>query len=160
MTSGATLRATALLVVLATIVAGAQSKPPSESQYQEFILGVSQDIAKLKDQYPQLHEFSPARHADSAGLKISYGYRTHRPERGGGWSAGVPNPDPDGIWFYIDLHEPDSRAQIHTQPVPSSHGRVGNKSVSFLILEGQDTRPVAAEISAILKRRGAQPSAR
>ena len=145
-----------LAFFLVPIVAGAQSGSPGELQYREFIRGVSEDLAELKDKYPQLQEFSLTRHADLAELKISYGYRTHRAERPGGWSAAVPNPDPDGIWFYIDLHDPDSKAQIHTQPVPNSHGRVGNKSVSFLILEGSKTKPVAGEIAAILKRHGAQ----
>ena len=136
-------------------VAGRPWGQSSEEEYRKFIRAVSQDISKLKDRYPQLQEFSSTKHADLTELRVSYGYRTHRAERPGGWSAAVPNPDPDGIWFYIDLHDPDSKAQIHTQPVPNSHSRVGNKSVSFLILEGSKTKPVAGEIAAILKRHGA-----
>jgi hypothetical protein len=118
-----------LALLLAPHVAVAQSGSTGESQHREFIRGVSEDIAKLKERYPQLQEFSPAEHADIAQLKMSYGYRTHGAERGGGWSGAVPNPNPDGIWFYIDLHDPDSKAQIHTQPVPNSYGRLGDKSV-------------------------------
>ena len=125
-------------------------------KYRRFIEGVTEDISKLKLQFPQLQEFSPARNADTAELKISYGYRTHRAQQAGGWTSGVPNPDPDGIWFYIDLHHPDSNAQIHTQPVTGYNLKVGDKTVSFLILEGKATTPVAGEISKILSRRGAK----
>ena len=92
---------------------------------------------------------------DSERLRITYGFRTHRSERSGGWVSGVPNPDPDGIWFYIDLHDPDSTAQIHTQPFTGPPLAFDNKIVSFLILEGAETQSIRDEILSILKCHGA-----
>ena len=70
-----------------------------------------------------------------------------------GWAGGVPNPDSDGIWFYVDLHDADSQAQIHTQPV-TANLCLGKKRVSFLILEGEGTNSVAGRIHAILTAHG------
>jgi hypothetical protein len=126
------------------------------SPYDEFIRKVSEDIARLKQEYPQLREFSPQKHADIASLRVTYAYHTRRAAHAGGWTSAVPNPDPDGIWFHIDLHDPESTAQIHTQPMTGRHRRVGGKRVSFLVLEGAATKPVAGRIAAILERRGAR----
>jgi hypothetical protein len=125
------------------------------TKYHEFIKKVSEEISKLKETYPQLKEFSIDKHADIENLKVSYSYHTHKSKRSGGWTSGVPNPDPDGIWFYIDLHDKGSTAQIHTQPITGTSLRVGNKSVCFLILEGKTTKSVAGKISSILKQNGA-----
>ena len=126
--------------------------------YRKFIRDVSRKISGLKVKYPQLQEFSVEKNADSERLRITYDFRTHRSERSGGWVSGVPNPDPDGIWFYIDLHDPDSTAQIHTQPFTYPQLAFGDKLVSFLILEGAQTRSVREEILSILKRHGAGTS--
>ena len=127
-----------------------------ESKYHEFIKRVSEEITKLKETYTQLKEFSIDKHADIENLKIDYCYHTHKSEHTGGWTSGVPNPDPDGIWFYIDLHDKDSTAQIHTQPITGASLQIGNKSICFLILEGEATRSVSGEISSILERNGAK----
>ena len=114
---------------------------------------IAQDIEKLKNEFPQLKEFSLTKSLDSKRLVISYDFHTHEPERRVGWTGGVPNPDDDGIWFYIDFHERDSQAQIHTQPVtiPLS---LGKKRVSFLILQGQKTKSLESHIMSILKKNG------
>ena len=49
-----------LAFLLVPIVAGAQSGSPGELQYRKFIRGVSEEIAELKERYPQLQEFSPS----------------------------------------------------------------------------------------------------
>jgi len=122
---------------------------------QQFIRRVANDIEKLKNQYPQLSEFSSTRHLKLPDLKISFAYHTHRAEKPGGWTGSVPNPDPDGIWFYVDIHRPDSTAQIHTQPV-TEQLCFQTERVSFLILEGKDTKPVSEQIRKILGRHGAK----
>jgi len=135
---------------------GSYSAPgPRRDNRHEFIEKVSREIAILKKKYPQLSEFSATNHVNFVELKISYAYHTHRAEHRGGWTAGVPNPDADGIWFYIDLHNANSTAQIHTQPVTIPLC-FGDDRVSFLILEGADTKPVSGEIQKILERHGAK----
>jgi hypothetical protein len=113
------------------------------------------DIANLKSSFPQLEDFSAAENLNASEIKISYGYHTHQPEQRGGWTSGVPNPDEDGIWFYIDFHDVDSTAEIHTQPVTASIC-IGDKKVSFLSLEGKHTKPVDGTIFQVLEKHGAK----
>src|SRR3989338_2495952 len=114
---------------------------------------IAQDIEKLKNELPQLKEFSVNQNLDTSRLVISYQFHTHKPERLVGWTGGVPNPDDDGIWFYIDFHERDSQSQIHTQPVtiPLS---LEKKRVSFLMLQGKKTKSLESHIMNILKKNG------
>lgn len=121
--------------------------------YMRVTHDIARDIAALKADYPQLGEFDAAKLVGDEP-KITYGFHTHAPERSGGWTSGVPNPDSDGIWFYIDFHDPDSTAQIHTQPVIAAQC-LGNKRISFLILEGDATRQVSGAIERILQAHGA-----
>jgi hypothetical protein len=65
----------------------------------------------------------------------------------------VPNPDADGLWFHIDVHDPASTAQIHTQPMVEPLC-LGRRRVSFLVLEGADAGAVGGELRAILGRHG------
>lgn len=131
----------------------------ASTERQHFIKRVANDIEKLQKQHPQLSEFSSAKHLKLPDLKISYAYHTHRAERPAGWTGSVPNPDADGIWFYVDVHSPDSTAQIHTQPV-TEQLCFQTERVSFLILEGKDTKPVSEQIRKILARHGAKRCAR
>ena len=123
--------------------------------YPKILLAVAGDIAALKDEFPQLRDFSPSDHAHPDSLQISYDFHTHRPQGRAGWTSGVPHPDDDGLWFYLDFHDQGSMAQIHTQPVVPK-GTLGGKVVMLLILEGAATRPLAARIWKILKEHGAQ----
>jgi hypothetical protein len=114
---------------------------------------IAGDIERLKAQFPQLRDFSAHAHCDPQRLVISYSFKTHAPPRQGGWTSGVPHPDDDGVWFYIDFHDPDSTAQIHTQPVvPPLYYR--GKNVMFLSLEGAQTQPLASALQKILFARG------
>ena len=121
--------------------------------YGKAILSIGKAIEALKGEYPQLRSFSVRGNANKAGLYITYNFNTHQPAHRAGWAGAVPNPDANGIWFYIDFHDPDSPAQIHTQPVTAPL-YFGKKRVSFLILEGNDTKPVSAAISRILNAHG------
>ena len=101
--------------------------------YSSVLKSVARDIAALKRSYPQLKDFSSTKNVNLDDLVSSYQYRAHKSEVGGGWIAGVPNPDDDGVWFHIDFHDANSTAQIHTQPAMMSPNCIGDKRVSFLI---------------------------
>lgn len=120
---------------------------------------VAADIEKLKTDFPQLRDFSTAKHLRAEPPSIGYAFRTHAPEPRGGWTSGVPNPDADGVWFHIDLHDPDSNLQIHTQPVTPSLC-LGESRISFLMLEGKDTRSLYGPIWSALSKQGARECAR
>lgn len=127
-------------------------EPPAPS-HADAIRAIARDIAGLKASHPQLADFDVDKHCHPDRLSISYGYKTHEPTGRGGWTAAVPNPDPDGVWFYIDFHDPGSMRQIHTQPVVLERRR-GDKRVMFLILEGEKTKALAGHIDRILARHG------
>ena len=132
---------------------------PANAQDRFSILkAVAADIEKLKTDFPQLRDFSAAAHLRADPPGISYAFRTHSPERTGGWTSGVPNPDADGIWFHIDLHDPASQRQLHTQPVTAPLC-LGESRVSFLILEGRDTRSLYGPIWSALRKQGGRECA-
>jgi hypothetical protein len=124
-----------------------------EMNYKSIISNIANDILTLKKDFPQLADFNIKNNLQKNLLKITYDYHTHKSKLRGGWSACVPNPDDDGIWFYIDIHEQDSMAQIHTQPVVPEF-KIGNKILFMLILEGKNTKSVSAELYKILQRYG------
>jgi hypothetical protein len=69
----------------------------------------------------------------------------------------VPNPDPDGVWFHVDLHDPGSAAQIHTQPVVEEL-RFGDKRVMLLVLDGARTEGLAGVLRQLLLDHGVRPA--
>lgn len=119
----------------------------------EAIRSIGRDIAALKPRYPQLSSFDAEQNVSPESLSISYQYKTHRSTISGGWSAHVPNPDPDGVWLYIDFHDANSRSQIHTQPFTGNF-TFRNKKVSFLMLEGEKTKHLHSVIWSILNKHG------
>jgi hypothetical protein len=120
---------------------------------------VAEDIENLKADFPQLRDFSAIKNLHAEPPAISYMFRTHEPARTGGWTSGVPDPDADGIWFHIDLHDPDSKLELHTQPVTASLC-LKESRVAFLILEGRDTRSLYGPIWSVLKKHGARECGR
>jgi hypothetical protein len=152
-----TLKKSALVIVsVICCVCLAGSGVTADIDYKKTLRSVARHIASLKKDFPQLKEFSPAKNTDLENLSISYGYHTHQAQHRGGWTSGVPNPDDDGVWFYIDFHDPDSTSQIHTQPVVRKMC-LGNKIAFMLILEGKNIKPVGGAIWAILENHGAKP---
>jgi hypothetical protein len=143
----------ASFVLFSAIAGVAVNAAARESDYARVMQQITGDIAALKSAYPQLADFDTARTFSATQLTLTYGFHTHAPEARGGWTSGVPNPDADGLWFYIDLHDADSTAQIHTQPVTGMQC-IGAKRVSFLILEGEHAVPIAGAIEKILLRHG------
>lgn len=138
----------------AMVVAQTSSAPLG---YEKTLRSVALAIEHLVGEHPQLREFSVAEHFDPERLMIQYGYHTHKPTHRGGWTSGVPNPDDDGVWFYIDFHDPDSMAQIHTQPVMPEL-RYREKRIAFLILEGAATSAVGGRLMEILRDNGVVPA--
>src|SRR5687768_14121637 len=118
------------------------------------LASIATGIEQLRGEYPQLEAFSAASNMDARDLRIDYAHRTHQPTHAGGRTAGIPNPDDDGLWFHLDFHEPTSSAQIHTQPMTGPPQCLGDKRVSFLILEGANTKSVSGAIWQILRRHG------
>lgn len=130
------------------------SNEQDAGHYQGIIKVIAEEIEGLKGEFPQMKEFKASDQADLSGLTVRYGFRTHKPEHRGGWTSGVPNPDEGGIWFHIDLHAPDSMAQIHKQPVMPDLC-IGKMKLTFLILEGVKTKKVSGRIWGILQKHGA-----
>lgn len=136
------------------VVLASGSAAIADSNYATILKRIAQDIEALKKDHAQLENFSVQKNLDVDTLTVSYAYHTHKSARRGGWTAGVPNPDDDGIWFRVDFHDPDSVAQIHTQPAVPFPKCIGRKRVTFLILEGVDTNGVGAAIAQILDKHG------
>ena len=147
------LGALALLVALSSVPARAAS----EYDYAATIKAIARDIAGLSTDFPQLREFSATQNVLFDRLAVDYAYRTHRYRgSGGGWRAQAPDPDDDGVWLYIDFHDADSRAHIHTQPMTPALW-LGDKRVTFLLLEGDRTKPLGEPVGAILHTHGVKP---
>lgn len=126
---------------------------PVQVTFPATCTSIASDIEKLTRQYAQLANY---RAVDQAECTIRFAHKTHRSTARGGWSAGVPQPDPDGIWFYIGIYDPrgpEAQAQIHMQPVVPDWW-IGSRKVMFLILEGDKTTPAAGAIMKILERHG------
>jgi hypothetical protein len=145
------------LLVLVTAACGSASHgaPVTQaSDYTEVCRAIAGDIERIGRGYPQLVDYRAVdAHIEAQSCRIDYGYRTHRATHVGGWSAGVPNPDPDGIWFYISLWDPQSAeasSQINTQPVMPSWW-IGDRRVTFLVLEGDRNPPVRDKLFDILE---------
>jgi hypothetical protein len=155
------------LLVIASCAAcyGAVPTPPQNSppvpraaktyDYPAICAAIAAEIEELGREYSQLAAYD----ANSArsDCTISYDYHTHDPPRGrGGWAGSVPEPDPDGIWFHIGVWDPrssEATMQINTQPALPPWW-IGDRRVTFLVLEGEQVKPVAAALVAILKRHG------
>jgi hypothetical protein len=138
-----------------TATASARAPAPAAPALtpRDVIAAIAADLARLGPSCPRLAAFDPATAVDATGLVISYTFHTHEPRRRGGWTAAVPNPDPDGIYLHIDLHDPASMAQIHTQPVVPMRDVLGMK-LMMLLLEGEAGPPCGAAIDAVLTRHG------
>ena len=131
----------------------------SEQDYMKICEDIAKDIELLKKEFPQLKEFEVSKNLDKQSCKIRYEYKCHEPSHRGGWTSGVPEPDPEGIWFYIgiwDKNNPsENSSQINTQPVmPLLY--IENRRVTYLMLQGKNTNPVDTKIFEILKKYGAK----
>jgi hypothetical protein len=139
-----------LAAALAACAAGGGAPPPDPASV---LRAVATDIEALGARHAQLAAFRAADHLDLAQARIDYAWHTHAAARTGGWTSGVPAPDADGIWLYIDVHDPASTLQIHTQPVVERLCLAGAR-VSLLVLEGDQVDPAAGELRRILERHG------
>lgn len=135
------------LLICVTVINAHAAEPP------EFLAAVARELEALKTEFPQLSGFTGVDAREP--LRLTHQFHTHRATKRGGWTAGVPNPDPDGIWFSIEVYERDSHAQRHSQPI-TEPWCLGSRRVQFLILEGEKTKPVAGRIRQILGAHGAK----
>lgn len=124
------------------------------------IAAIAADIEAMRPGYPQLSEFVAERNTEPARMTISYGAHTHAPRPSGGWTAGVPEPDEDGVWFSIDLHDPRSTLELHTQPMVGERHCFRGLELSFLLREGRATRSLNAPLWGILKKHGVRACSR
>jgi hypothetical protein len=119
---------------------------------------IAEDIEAIAPQHPQLVAFA-AHTALTRSCTIDYAYHTHKPAPRGGWSSQVPAPDPDGIWLFVDVWDPndprETMREIHTQPMMGWTWHLGAREVTFLIREGERTTQLVDRIEAILAARGA-----
>lgn len=143
----------ARVVMLAATVFLGHGVSMAEDTSSDVMQRIGAGIAKLKDKFPQLRDFSVAHNVNAERWVIDYEYHTHAPRDRAGWACGVPNPDADGVWFFIDFHRPDSQRQIDTQPVVPPYC-FGDKLVLFLILEGKKTKSVADAVWRVIERQG------
>ena len=125
----------------------------NDINYKIVISNIANDILKLKKDYPQLADFTIKDNLHKDQLMITYEYHTHEPTSHIGWTSCVPNPDDDGIWFYIDIHDQNSIAQIHTQSVVPEY-QIGNKILFMLILAGKDTKSISSDLNKIIQHYG------
>lgn len=131
-----------------------RDEKPVES-YESILRRIARSIEGLKGEHPQLSEFSAAAHCDGERLAITYGYRTVDAQKTGGWTSGVPSPTDHGVWFYIDFHDPDSKLQLHMQPVVPRY-RLRDKEVMLLLREGARTKTLEGKLARILLDHGAR----
>ncbi len=151
---GAMSRFLAMICLMSASCGGQKPTPNMESSSPgEALCAIAQEIEAAKKSHPQLVHFSAAKHCDAENLVVSYGYETHQSQNSGGWTASVPNPDPEGVWFHLDFHDANSTAQIHTQPVVP-HRHFQSYSVTLLLLDGSNTKSLAALIDSAMKRHG------
>jgi len=128
-------------------------KESNADDYKILCSNIANDIESLKYKFPQLKEFDVASHFDRNSCKIQYEYKCHSSNLTGGWASGVPNPDSDGVWFYIgfwDENNPEeSSRQINIQPF-SPVWHIKKRRVTYLILEGKNTEKINPAILDIL----------
>ncbi len=142
-----------IIAVCFILLANKSHSDTVATDYAKILTDIKSDLADLAGEYPQLQDVSEKALLNASRLSLAYSYRTHVAQQPGGWTAGVPNPDDDGIWFYIDFHDPNSSEQIHTQPVIRALC-LGPKQVSVLILEGKNTKSASGKIYSVLRNHG------
>src|SRR5215472_9961075 len=158
-------KAIIVLLCVAFSFAGQSGTPDTAPANKvKIITAIGQDIAKLKAKFPQLREFSVSKDVLSERLIITYEYHTHIYQIGGSsrsnpWTGSRarawPEPDDDGVWFYIDFRLGPKDPTLGWPGRPPDCFE--DKKVSFLMLEGNKTNPAKHEVEEILKRHGVKP---
>ena len=125
---------------------------PAGSSCETLCAALAKEIEALKPEYPQLEAFSAVKAV--SGCSISYDHKTHQAAQRGGWTAGFPEPNSDGIAFYINLYDrPEQAGQADTQPVMPPW-RIGKYKVTFLLLDGDKVPTVRTPIHNRLRLLG------
>jgi hypothetical protein len=124
--------------------------------YAGTIVAIARDIERTRVDFPQLSEFRVERNCDTENLTIRYGFKTHELEDSDGWMSRLPNPDHDGVWFHFDLHDPESREEIHNLAFLAKL-HFGKKAATLLLLEGWATKSFNVRLEEIIRRNGIRP---
>jgi hypothetical protein len=129
-----------------------ETAPAAAVSFPATCRAIASDLETLTRQFPQLANY---RAVDQEDCHVSYKHKTHRSTARGGWSAGVPHPDDDGIFLYIGIWDPNGSdmRQIDTQPFTGDRW-IGDRRVTYLILEGKKVTSADAAITKILERHG------
>ena len=144
------------VVGLATLVAACtRPSPAAPAHSDESCRTIAADLELLRPEFPALVELR-ASTAMKRDCVIEYGWHVGAPAGHGGWSAQVPRPERDGVWFYVGLYDPhgaEANDQINTQPALPTWW-VGTRKVTFLISEGERARGIGDAILEVLRRHG------
>lgn len=117
-------------------------------EYIKLCEDIAKEIESIKSEFPQLIEFEVSKNLNNC--KIDYQYKCHNVDRPGWRNI---DPDPEGIWLYIELWDENNPSQINTQPfLPKQY--IKDKRMTFLIIEGEKTNSVNKVILEILKKHG------
>jgi hypothetical protein len=126
-------------------------KSKQHKKYINIVINIAKEIELLKKDFPQLREFELSKNINKRNCKIDYKYKCHKSERKGGWTSGVPNPGPDGLWFYIALWDENFPAESISQINPDIW-EIQDRRVTYIILEGENTKQINKEIIRILEK--------
>ena len=142
---------------VATGVGQAVAPPTARGFGPAECAAIAADIEALKASHAELADFDAKKAVTKADCTIGYTFRCHKPTGRGGWTAAVPNPDPDGIWFHIGIWDPsdpsEAMSQINTQPV-IPRWTLGGRRVTWLVLEGSATSGAARAVFRVLEKHG------
>ena len=128
-------------------------RPPAKAPtFPATCHAIARELETLTKQFAQLASY---RAVDQKDCRISYKHNTLPPSgRGGGYSAGIPRPEPDGIFLYISIWDPNATDNWQLDTQPASFFTLGNRRVTIVISEGDKTKRAAGAIQAILERHG------
>jgi len=119
---------------------------------------IARDIEALVPEYPQLANY---RAADQQHCHISYSYKTvdvsdrsDMPTQRAGYRGGLPDVEPDGVFLYIGIWDPKDKYNSQLDMQVSGIYEVGDRRVTFLLFEGEQTKKLSAEVQRIFERRG------
>lgn len=145
-----------LLACLPCAAVGTASAASGSSPHDRCV-AIARDIAALKPVFPALKDFDPAAAVAPGAGELVYEYRCRVSTEAVGWHAGVPQPQPDGVWFLLRLWDPADPAAadspLNTQPLQPVRHLAGSR-VTFLYRAGQDVAGLEDALLGVLRKHG------
>jgi hypothetical protein len=142
-------------LILGAAACSAPAPTPITPTFPATCAAIAADLETLRPQFPALVEYRGDT-AQKHACWIEYGWHTHRSTGTGGWTSGVPNPDRDGVWFYIGIYDPngpEASSQINTQPM-TPNWWLGDRKVMVLFLAGDDVHGLGEQVMVVLTKHG------